>query len=196
MMSQPAVSEAELGPLMTLEEWADLPDEVPGEFVNGRLVEEEVPDYIHEFLVLWLGRMLGNWGDPRGAIIGGSGAKFGISSIRGRKPDLSVYFKGRRPPARGLVRNQPDIAVEVVSSGRRDQRRDRVEKMAEYAEFGIPYYWIVDPQQRSFEVYVLNAQRAYECAVTQASGSVVHVPGCDGLCLDLDAMWAKADELA
>ena len=196
MMSQPAISEAELGPLMTLEEWADLPDEVPGEFVNGRLVEEEVPDYLHEVLIAWLARMLGNWGEPRGAIVGGSGAKFGISSIRGRKPDLSVYLKGRRPPARGLVRNQPDMAVEVVSSGRRDQRRDRVEKMAEYAGFGIPYYWIVDPQQRRFEVYALDASGTYHCAVSQANGVVGTVPGCDGLSLDLDAMWAKADELA
>jgi Uma2 family endonuclease len=181
---------------MTLEEWADLPDEVPGEFVNGRLVEEEVPDYLHEVLIAWLVRMLGNWGEPRGAIIGGSGAKFGISPIRGRKPDLSVYLHGRRPPARGLVRNQPDIAVEVVSSSRRDQRRDREEKMAEYAEFGIPYYWIVDPQQRRFEVYVLNASGAYERAVAEAAGLIAAVPGCDGLSLDLDAMWAKVDELA
>ncbi|HEY6556743.1 MAG TPA: Uma2 family endonuclease [Polyangiaceae bacterium] len=196
MMSQPAVSEAELGPLMTLEEWAELPDEVPGEFVNGRLVEEEVPDYLHEVLIAWLVWTLGSWGYERGVIVGGSGAKFGISPIRGRKPDLSVFLPGRRPPARGLVRNQPDIAVEVVSSSRRDQRRDREEKMAEYAEFGIPYYWIVDPQQRRFEVYVLNANGAYERAVAEATGLIANVPGCDGLSLDLDAMWAKADELA
>jgi Uma2 family endonuclease len=196
MMSQPAVPEAELGPLMTLEEWADLPDEVPGEFVNGRLVEEEVPDYLHEVLIAWLVWTLGNWGYERGVIVGGSGAKFGISPIRGRKPDLSVFFPGRRPPARGLVRNQPDIAVEVVSSSRRDQRRDREEKMAEYADFGIPYYWIVDPQQRRFEVYGLAADGAYRCAVAQANGVLATVPGCDGLSLDLDVMWAKVDELA
>lgn len=181
---------------MTLEEWAELPDEVPGEFVNGRLVEEEVPDYLHEVLIAWLVWTLGSWGYERGVIVGGSGAKFGISPIRGRKPDLSVFLPGRRPPARGLVRNQPDIAVEVVSSSRRDQRRDREEKMAEYAEFGIPYYWIVDPQQRRFEVYVLNANGAYERAVAEATGLIANVPGCDGLSLDLDAMWAKADELA
>jgi hypothetical protein len=43
---QAAIVDQLLGPLLTLEEWGDLPEDVPGELIDGRLVEEEVPDYL------------------------------------------------------------------------------------------------------------------------------------------------------
>lgn len=88
----------------------------------------------------------------------------------------------------------PDIAVEVVSSSPRDQRRDREEKMDEYARFGIRFYWIVDPQRRTFEIYE-RAAEGYTHRLQEGSGAITAVPGCPGLSLDLDAMWAKVDAL-
>jgi len=56
-MARAAELEALLGPQMTLEEWTELPDDVPGEFVDGRLVEEETPNVVHEVIVMWLGHV-------------------------------------------------------------------------------------------------------------------------------------------
>ncbi|MPZ19746.1 MAG: Uma2 family endonuclease [Luteitalea sp.] len=193
-MAQAAIVDQLLGPLLTLEEWSDLPEDVPGELIDGRLVEEEVPDYLHEVIVAWLTRELGNWAEAARAIVGGSEAKFALSATRGRKADLTVYLSGRRPPARGIVSVPPDIAVEVVSPSPRDQRRDRREKMDEYASFGIRFYWLVDPQQRSFEVYEA-VMGAYVRRLQVQSGLIQALPGCPGLRLDLDAMWAKVDAL-
>jgi Uma2 family endonuclease len=179
---------------MSLAEWAELPEDVPGELVSGHLVDEEMPDYAHEVLVAFLARVLGNWGDERGAIVAGSDARFAVSSSRGRKPDLTVFFAGRRPPRRGLVRIAPDIAVEIISSDARDARRDRVDKLAEYAAFGIAWYWLVDPQQRTLQVYARSAEGHYDLQLEQSSGVAV-IPGCDGLRLDLNAMWRRIDEL-
>jgi Uma2 family endonuclease len=184
-----------LGPRVTLEEWITLPEDVPGEFLDGRLVEEEVPDYLHEVLVAWLARVLGNWAEEMGAVVGASDAKFTLSPTTGRKADLTVYLAGRRPPARGVISLPPDVAVEIVSPSPRDQRRDRVEKMEEYARFGIRFYWLVDPQQRSVEIYEQRADRSYARRVQAGSGSLLDVPGCPGLTLDLEAMWRKIDAL-
>jgi Uma2 family endonuclease len=180
---------------MTLQEWAELPEDVPGELVDGRLVEEEMPDYVHEVVVAWLVRILGNWAESSGAIVGGSDAKFAVSGTQGRKADATVFLADRRPPRRGLVTIPPDIMIEVITPRPRDEQRDRVIKVEEYARFAVRWYWIVDPERRTFQVLELRPHGKYESVIEQGGGTVHGVPGCPGLDLDLDAMWAKADEL-
>ncbi|MFL6200134.1 MAG: Uma2 family endonuclease [Thermoanaerobaculia bacterium] len=189
MTQSPAVPE------LSLDEWFALPEDEPGELVDGHLEEEEVPDYLHELLVALLIRLLGNWIFPQGGLVAGSEAKFAVGAGRGRKPDLTVYLpERRRPPARGLIRVPPDIAIEIVSPTPRDGRRDRVEKMADYAAFGVAWYWLLDPQLRSLEILELDAQGRY-LHVLGASTGTLNIPGCDGLTLDLDAIWAAIDKL-
>jgi Uma2 family endonuclease len=183
-------------PQLSLDEWFALPEDQPGELVDGRLEVEEAPDFLHELLVMHLGRLLGNWIFPQGGLVAGSDAKFAVGSRRGRKPDLTVYLPGsRRPPARGLIRVPPDIAIEIVSATPRDGRRDRVEKMADYAAFGVAWYWLLDPQLRSLEVLELDAQGRYLHALGASTGTLQNIPGCKGLTLDLDALWAAIDSI-
>jgi len=195
-MSQRILAKSPAASGLSLEEWFALPEDEPGELVDGHLEEEEVPDYLHELLVAHLVRLLGNWIFSHGGLVAGSDAKFAVASRRGRKPDLTVYLPGsRRPPARGLIRVPPDIAIEVVSPTPRDDRRDRVEKLADYASFGVAWYWLLDPQLRSLEVLELDAQGRYFHALGASTGTLEKIPGCEGLTLDLDALWAAIDTL-
>ena len=181
---------------MTLDEWAALDEDEPGELVDGRLEEEEVPDYGHEVCVAWLLRVLGNWLVGKGGFAAGSDAKFAIAPRRGRKPDVTVYLPGGRvPPRRGVVRVPPDIAVEIITSTPRDVRRDRIDKMRDYAAFGVRWYWLLDPDTRTLEVCELR-DGLYAWVLGASAGRVEAVPGCDGLALDLDALWAELDRLA
>ncbi len=43
-----------------LREWADRPEDEPGELVDGVLEQEETPSFVHEPVVGWLMRLLGN----------------------------------------------------------------------------------------------------------------------------------------
>lgn len=185
-----------IGSKMNLEQWAALPEDDDGELVDGYLVEEEVPDYVHELVVTWLAQKLRNWLEGRGGFVGGSDAKFAVRPRRGRKPDLTVYLPGTvPPPARGLVRVPPDIAVEVVSPSPRDERRDRLEKPDDYAAFGVRFYWIVDPTFRTVEILELGPDGRYVRALAAATGSVA-IPGCAGLVLALDQLWSEVDRLS
>lgn len=181
---------------LSFDEWMALPEDEPGELVDGLLEEEEMPDYVHELLVALLIQVFGNWVLPRGGLVAGSDAKFAVASDRGRKPDLTVYLPGSpRPPRRGVIRVPPDVAVEVLSPQPRDGRRDRVEKPDEYAAFGIRYFWILDPELRSLEIFELGTDGRYARALAASSGTLDAIPGCPELALDLDALWARTDEL-
>ena len=171
-MTREALLEPTAGTEISLEEWSALPEDEPGEVVDGHLEEEEVPDYVHEFLLMLLGHIFAGWVVPRGGALGGPDAKLALSGRRGRKPDLTVYLPGSAfPPRRGLIRVPPDIAVEIVSPTPRDERRDRVEKVDDYAAFGVRWYWIVDPELRSLEILELGADRRYVHALAPPPAS-------------------------
>jgi Uma2 family endonuclease len=192
MGRQPLLEEAISGEL-SLVEWFALPEDEQGELVDGHLVEEEVPNYVHEILVILLGSLLRGWAVPRGGFVGGSDAKLAVGPKRGRRPDLTVYLAGTPlPPANGIIEQPPDIAIEIVSPTPRDGRRDRVEKVVEYAAFGVRYYWILDPQLRSLEILKRSPQSRYEHLLGATEGQI-EIPGCDGFVLDLDSIWAEID---
>ena len=117
--------------------WADfvaLDEDDLRELVDGDLVEVEVPTGLHEWIVMYIGTMLGNWVLQHGGKLLGSGYKVRI-------------------PDQGLTEGAPDLAVEVVSptSG----RHDRVTKLGWYASIGVGEYWLVDPATRTIERLVL-----------------------------------------
>ncbi|MFS8070463.1 MAG: Uma2 family endonuclease [Byssovorax sp.] len=178
---------------MSLEEWASLPEDEPGELVDGELAEEEEADWDHEGVVAWLQFLLGTWVTARGGRIYGSNGKYAVRPGRGRKPDVSAFFPGTPlPPRRSPSSTPPDILVEVISSDPRDARRDRIDKAHEYAAFGARFYWLIDPDDRTFEIFELQAGAHY-LRVRAASEGAIDVPGCEGLRLDLDALWAYVD---
>jgi Uma2 family endonuclease len=126
----------------------------------------------------------------------GSEAKYAVRADRGRKADVAVYLgsDGSHLPRRGIVRVPPDIVVEVVSPSPRDERRDRIEKMDEYAAFGVRYYWILDPSLQSLEVFELLGAR-YARAARATEGRMDQVPGCHELVIDLDDLWEELSRL-
>jgi Uma2 family endonuclease len=140
--------------------------------------------------------LLGAWGTARGGRVYASDGKFAVRPDRGRKADVSVFLAGTPlPPRHGPCMTPPDILVEVISSDARDVRRDRIEKATEYAAFGVRFYWLIDPDARTFEIFELQTGGHYLRLVGISEGAI-DVPGCEGLRLDLDALWAKLDRLA
>lgn len=181
---------------MSIDEWAAMSEDEPGELVDGYLQEEEMPGLLHEITVGWLVNNLWSWFALRGGLVFGSSAKFAISASNGRKPDLTMYLPGHPPlPRHGAVRVPPDVVVEIITPTPRDVRRDRVEKLDDYAAFGVRYYWIVDPEQQTFEIFELGSDGRYVRALGATGGNVPVVPGCQDLALDLDELWREADKL-
>lgn len=56
------------------------------------------------------------------------------------------------------LKGSPDLAVEVLSPGTENIRRDRVAKLKLYSSYAISEYWIADPKKKTLEIYRLNSQ--------------------------------------
>jgi Uma2 family endonuclease len=180
---------------MTLEEWAALDEDDPGELVDGVLEEEEVASWAHEIVVSFLIGLLRGWAVPRGGFVLGSETKLGISARRGRKPDVVVFLSTERLPGRrsSITQVPPDIVIEVVTPTPRDGRRDRVEKKPDYASFGVRQYWIVDPELRTVEILARREEDGRFVEILAESFGSHTVKDLPGLMLDLDALWAELD---
>lgn len=106
-----------------------------------------------------------------------------------REPDLVLIRDA------GDVRRQnrfwlgADLTVEIVSPD--GQKRDIVDKRRDYAEAGIPEYWIVDPRHETITVLALRGAAYVEHGVfgrgVQARSALL-----DGLTVDVAAVFGAA----
>ena len=84
-------------------------------------------------------------------------------NLPGRSPD--VMFIARRNLGRlkrAHVEGPADVVVEVISPGSRVI--DRGDKHHEYERGGVREYWLIDPQRKQAEFYLLGRDRIYQAA--------------------------------
>lgn len=135
------------------------------ELSNGRLEVLSMPTILHQLVVGMLHRLLADYVASRGAgmvLFAPLPVRLRAGTLR--EPDV-VYLRPervrdlRRPP------DGADLVMEVVSDSPEDRRRDLVVKRHEYAQAGIPEYWIVDLQERQITVLTLDGQTYREHGV-------------------------------
>ena len=84
----------------------------------------------------------------------------------------------------------PEIAVEIVSPGHSNERRDRHIKLRLYSERGVGEYWIVDPFSRAIEVYRRVQDGALERAVTLGAEDALTTDYLPGFSVTVGAIFA------
>lgn len=79
---------------------------------------------------------------------------FDLAEHNTAEPDAFFILAERRHIiTKSVVRGAPDLVVEVLSPSTRTH--DRRTKHQLYARFGVPYYWIFDPELQVVQVFVL-----------------------------------------
>ena len=101
------------------------------------------------------------------------------------QPDIVVVCN-RQQIKRTHIEGAPTLVVEVVSSS--SQLRDRHDKMALYARFGIREYWIVTPFPSLVEVYALEGE-SYRVHHTYKKGEILHSAQFADLSVDLSQVF-------
>jgi len=103
------------------------------------------------------------------------------------QPDI-VYLETGRLPAvtsRG-IEGPPTLVVEVLSPS--TTQIDRGVKYQLYARHGIPDYWIVDPELRNIEAYVLM-EGLYQLAARVEGSNPASLPPFPDLALVPASLW-------
>jgi Uma2 family endonuclease len=105
-------------------------------------------------------------------------------------PDIAGWRRERMPelPPTAYFTLAPDWVCEILS--RSTATFDREEKMPLYAREGVKHAWLVDPIERTLEVYELGLDRWGEATVYRA-GAVARIPPFEVIELDLSILWAK-----
>lgn len=158
--------------LLTLADWEALPEDsvLRLELVEGVLMMSPQPFSWHQRAVTGLTYRLDAQLPATLIALAEVEVVLGKDPLTIRVPDLVVtrtaVYEGnpRRYPA-----SEVSLAVEVLSEGTR--RVDRVLKLAEYADAGIPQYWIVDLDPPTTLTAHLLVDGAYE--VVAECGGVV-----------------------
>jgi Uma2 family endonuclease len=130
------------------------------EIYDGEVFVVPSPLPIHQRAVRKLLRILGgDYATREGGEVLPSPIDIVFSEYDVIQPDL-VYFAAQRHhlvPDKLPIRSSPDLVVEVLSPSTSDTDRGR--KLQTFARFGVPEYWIVDPEVPALEVLVLVAGR-------------------------------------
>lgn len=148
----------------TWEEYECLPDDVPAEYVDGKVLVNPRPTRIHQKVTHRLARMLEDSCELAGAEVVVEWAW--KPSDDEFSPDVLVV-----PPTDEDVRftGTPLLAVEVLSTNR---AHDLVTKAFKYAEAGLPRYWVVDPSDQTVTEFELAKDAFVERRVVSGADEV------------------------
>lgn len=126
------------------------------EIIDGELYVSTQPDWRHQYVCARFGSALDTWSTPTkaGIVIAAPGVIF--SKDNAVAPDVLWVSRERmRAVLRsdGKLHAAPDLVVEVLSPGRKNEHRDREVKLDLYSRRGVREYWIVNWRDRYVEVY-------------------------------------------
>lgn len=127
------------------------------ELIEGELHVTTQPHLEHQIVSDAVCQLLRSWNRLSG--IGGlavSAPGVIFAEDEAMAPDVVWYgnerlVAHRRPD--GKFYGPPDLAVEVLSPGAKNEKRDRLIKPARYAFWGVREYWLVDRFKREVLIY-------------------------------------------
>ncbi len=157
---------------MSLEEflkWAD--EDVWAEWEDGEVIVMSPASYQHQDISRFLTVLLSIFLEEHdlGIVLSAPFAMWLPISNRLREPDLMVVLKEHHDRIKEAYLDGPaDLVIEIVSS--ESILRDRGTKFAEYELDGVREYWVIDPERKQADFFVLGEGGRYERGMVDKKG--------------------------
>jgi Uma2 family endonuclease len=127
------------------------------EYTGGKIEVLPMPTLVHQRILVYLFMHLKEFVDARGlGEVLPCVLRVRLSTDKFREPDIIFLRRENKQQAHNRYWDKADLVVEIVSDDHESRDRDHVKKRKDYADAGIPEYWIVDPQQRRVSVLALE----------------------------------------
>ena len=101
------------------------------------------------------------------------------------EPDITVVCDRSKLDAQGC-KGAPSMIIEILSPS--TQRHDRLTKLNLYQRAGVGEYWIVNPEDRTVQVMLLE-NGIYRVTDVRTAGDVIKVNSLEGCYLELEKVF-------
>ena len=172
----------------TYEDFALLPEGAPYQLIGGQLVVSPSPSTAHQRI---LGRLF-RWMASRveashaGEVLIAPVDVY-LSDTDVYQPDLVVVLAGGAAVVEAhLIRGAPDLVVEILSPS--TAYYDLRQKKTAYERFGVMEYWVVDPIERSVEVFT-RVEGVFVLHERRAGAEVIRSPSLVGFQIELESLF-------
>lgn len=157
------------------------------EFTDGEIEVLPMPTDQHQTLSRFL--LFAFWQHiaPLSGVIQYSPLRVRIRSRKFREPDLLLLLNADDPRRQNRYWLGADLVVEIVSPDKPE--RDLVDKRFDYAEAGIPEYWIVNPLNQTVAVLRLDGDEYSEHGIFRSGQQATSVL-LPGFVVDVSALFA------
>jgi Uma2 family endonuclease len=126
------------------------------EIIDGELYVSKQPHWHHQFVCNRLWEELQTWSRQTKAGIANSAPGLIFDDDEDVAPDVVWISRQRLAMALesdGKLHDAPELAIEVLSPGSTNEKRDREVKLKLYSRRGVLEYWVVNWQKCRLEVY-------------------------------------------
>ncbi|EQD25360.1 MAG: hypothetical protein D084_Lepto4C00168G0001 [Leptospirillum sp. Group IV 'UBA BS'] len=178
----------------TYEDYLALPEGDPFryEVINGDLYMTPAPNLRHQRISMNISRIVSSFlhQNPLGEIFSAPcDVIFVPEPLQYVEPDLVFVSKERSAIlTEKNIQGVPDLLVEILSQT--TKIRDRRLKLSLYERFGVPEYWIVDPETESVQVFQLVDGR-YPASLEFCKTDILESPHLPGLAISLSDVFSS-----
>ncbi len=157
------------------------------EFTDGVVEILSPPTDRHQVILLFLYDLFNAFIQVLGGKVLVAPLRLQIRPGKYREPDILLVLDASDPRRQNRFWLGADLVVEVVSPD--NPERDTRDKRADYAEAGIPEYWIIDPAEETITVLTLAGHAYGEHGRFQRGATVTSVL-LEGFAVSVDALLA------
>ncbi|HUW66072.1 MAG TPA: Uma2 family endonuclease, partial [Spirochaetia bacterium] len=155
----------------TYEDYAKLPESPRYQLIGGDLVLTPSPKPYHQSVLSNLNRLMDSFVLENDlGIVRFAPLDVYLNKKETYQPDIIFIARDRLDIfGEDKIEGAPDLVVEILSPT--TAHDDRNAKFKNYEKYGVREYWIVDPKEKTVEIFVLKGERFLPVQRVTGSGT-------------------------